>query len=76
MNTDASQVSWDFIRTCHGSPARFAIVPIQDLFCQGSEYRMNIPGVADGNWSYRFRKELLTGDIAKRLYDITKLFGR
>ena len=76
MNTDASQVSWDFIRTCHGAPARFAIVPIQDLFCQGSECRMNIPGVADGNWSYRFRKELLTGDIARRLYDITKLYGR
>lgn len=76
MNTDASQVSWDFIRTCFGSPAKYAIVPIQDLFCQGSEYRMNVPGVAEGNWSYRIKKELLSSDAAKRLYDITKLYGR
>lgn len=76
MNTDGSQISWDFIRTCFGSPARYAIVPIQDLFCQDSNYRMNVPGVADGNWSYRFRKDLLTPDIAARLRDMTRLFGR
>ena len=76
MNTDASQVSWDFIRTCFGSPARFAIIPVQDLFCQGSDCRMNTPGKADGNWAYRMKKELLTSDVAKRLYDVTKLYGR
>ena len=76
MNTDASQVSWDFIRTCFGSPARFAIIPVQDLFCQGSDCRMNTPGKADGNWTYRMKKELLTSDVAKRLYDVTKLYGR
>ena len=76
MNTDGSQISWDFIRTCLGSPARFAIAPVQDLFCQGSEYRMNTPGVAEGNWAYRFREELLTQSIAERLRDMTHLFGR
>ena len=76
MNTDASQVSCDFIRTCFGSPARFAIIPVQDLFCQGSDCRMNTPGKADGNWAYRMKKELLTSDVAKRLYDVTKLYGR
>ena len=76
MNTDGSQISWDFIRTCFGSPARIAIAPVQDLLCQGSEYRMNIPGVADGNWAYRVGKDLLTSDIATRLRDITHLYGR
>ena len=76
MNTDGSQISWDFIRTCFGTPARFALIPIQDLFCQGSEYRMNTPGKAKGNWTYRVKKELLTSDVAKRLYDVTKLYGR
>lgn len=76
MNTDGSQISWDFIRTCFGSPARIAIVPVQDLLCQGSEYRMNVPGVADGNWAYRIKDGLLTSDIAKRLRDITRLYGR
>lgn len=76
MNTDASQVSWDFIRTCFGTPAKLAIVPIQDLFCQGSEYRMNVPGVSEGNWSYRVKADLMNSDVAKRLYDVTKLYGR
>jgi 4-alpha-glucanotransferase len=76
MNTDGSQISWDFIRTCLGSPARFAIAPIQDLLCQGSESRMNTPGVAEGNWTYRFRSGLLTSDIAGRLREMTHLFGR
>ena len=76
MNTDASQVSWDFIRTCFGSVARYAIVPVQDLLCQGSEYRMNIPGVAHGNWAYRLKKGILNDDISARLRDITRLYGR
>ncbi|MDO5146970.1 MAG: 4-alpha-glucanotransferase [Eubacteriales bacterium] len=76
MNTDGSQISWDFIRTCFGSPARIAIAPVQDLLCQGSEFRMNIPGVAEGNWAYRIKKGQLTPDIAERLRDITQLYGR
>lgn len=76
MNTDASQVSWDFIRTCFGSVAKYAIVPVQDLLCQGSDCRMNIPGLADGNWGYRVKKGMLNKDIAARLYDVTKLYGR
>ena len=76
MNTDASQISWDFIRTCFGTPAKMAIVPVQDLFCQDSKYRMNVPGVATGNWAYRVKKEYFTHDVAKRLLDITRLYGR
>ncbi len=76
MNTDASQVSWDFIRTCFGSVARYAVIPVQDLLCQDSRYRMNIPGVAEGNWGYRVKKGLLTEDIARRLGEITRLYGR
>ncbi len=76
MNTDASSIHWDFIRTCYGTPARIAIVPIQDIFGQGSECRMNIPGVAKGNWSYRAKKELFTDEIAEHLRSLTELFGR
>ena len=37
---------------------------------------MNTPRKAEGNWAYRVKKELLTSDVAKRLYDVTKLYGR
>ena len=77
MNTDGSSIHWDFIRTCFGCPARIAIVPIQDVFGQGEEYRMNIPGVAEDNWAYRARKELFEQDwICDYLNIVTRLYGR
>ncbi len=35
------------------SQAALAIAPLQDLLNLGSESRMNVPGRADGNWSWR-----------------------
>ncbi len=56
MNTDASSVSWDFIRICLGTIARYAIFPVQDLLKVGSDCRMNTPGTAEHNWEWRFRE--------------------
>lgn len=76
MNTDASAIHWDFIRTCFGTPARMAIVPVQDLFGQGSECRMNIPGVAEGNWAYRVKEGYFNENLAAHLRSVTRLYGR
>lgn len=76
MNTDGSSIHWDFIRTCFGSPANMAIVPIQDIFGQGTEYRMNVPGVALGNWGYRFQSEQLNDGLADYVKQLSILYGR
>ena len=76
MNTDASIVSWDFIRTCLGTIAKYAIFPVQDLLKLGSEHRMNTPGTATGNWEFRYRSGLLDEGMAKGLKQMTELFGR
>ncbi|MDO4260752.1 MAG: 4-alpha-glucanotransferase [Eubacteriales bacterium] len=76
MNTDASSVSWDFIRTCLGTIAKYAIFPVQDLLKLGSEARMNIPGTPSGNWEFRFRAGLLDQGMAAGLKQMTELFGR
>lgn len=76
MNTDGSQIHWDFIRTCYGSIAQKAIVPIQDIFGQDSSFRMNVPGVPDGNWGYRFSQDLLTSDLSSRLLTLVQRYGR
>lgn len=76
MNTDGKQIHWDFIRTCYSTVAEKAIVPIQDLFGQDETYRMNVPGIALGNWSYRFTEELLTEELTSHLLFLTKLCGR
>jgi 4-alpha-glucanotransferase len=49
---------------------------MQDLLGLGSEARMNIPSTIGGNWKWRVKKEYLTRDLAKNIYDITKLYGR
>lgn len=42
------------IRLAVESPAGMAIIPIQDIMELGSEARMNTPGVAFGNWQWKF----------------------
>lgn len=76
MNTDASSISWDFIRTCMGTIARYAIFPVQDILKLGGEARMNVPGVADGNWAWRYREGDLNSGMAYGLRQMAELFGR
>lgn len=79
MNTDGGLISWDFIRTCLGTVAKYAIFPLQDVLGAGSEGRMNTPGVSGEqihNWAWRYKKEDLTEGLAKELARITRLYGR
>lgn len=76
LNTNANDISWDFIRACFGTVAHTAIIPIQDILSEGSEARMNRPGIATGNWQYRFTADQLTPELAQKLKDITLLYGR
>ena len=76
MNTDGNQVHWDFIRTALGTIASIAVFPLQDVLGLGKEGRMNNPGVAFGNWAWRYRRDDLTTQLAESLAEITKLYGR
>ncbi len=48
-----------FLRAIFASVSDLAIIPIQDFLMYGSDTRINTPGVAKGNWSYRVTKEQL-----------------
>lgn len=76
MNTDGSSVHFDFIRTCLGTIATYAIFPLQDALGIGNEGRMNCPGVAMDNWSWRYKKETLTDELAEKLLELSHLYGR
>jgi 4-alpha-glucanotransferase len=73
---DADEPHWALIRLAHASRARVAIVPMQDVLGLGSDARMNTPGSAHGNWSWRVREGQLTRARAKRLRDETAAAGR
>jgi len=76
MNTDASSIHWDFLRTCLGTIATYAIIPMQDILGLGEEGRMNVPGVAQNNWGWRYRKEDISDGLAEGLKMATQLYGR
>lgn len=70
---------WDFIRACYRSPASLAVITMQDLLNKGSEGRMNAPGVAQGNWQWRYSLEdieFLSREVSGYLMDLGHLYGR
>ena len=77
LNIHAGElVSQSFIRACLSSVAAYAIFPLQDLLNCGKDGRMNVPGVAGGNWDWRFEDGLLTEELAGRLKELSLLYGR
>jgi 4-alpha-glucanotransferase len=68
--------AWDLIRFAWGSVSTLAIAPLQDLLSMGSEARMNRPGIATGNWKWRFRLDQFRPDVIQRLAELTTLYNR
>ena len=73
---DGHEIEWDMIRVALESPARMAIIPMQDLLGLGSEARMNMPSEPDGNWEWRMPEGALTVERAERLRRLAEQSGR
>ena len=64
------------IRAAMGSVGRLAILPVQDILGLGSEARLNTPGTAVGNWSWRMAPGALTPELGRRHALLNRLYGR
>lgn len=53
------------------SNAALAMAPLQDLLALGKEARMNVPGLAQGNWRWRCTEDLLNSSAFRWLSDLT-----
>jgi 4-alpha-glucanotransferase len=73
---DPRDPAWGLIELALSSRAALAVTPAQDVLGLGSEARMNRPGTASGNWSWRLRRGQLTDELAARLRDATEASGR
>jgi 4-alpha-glucanotransferase len=73
---DPREPSWGLIDLAYSSRAALAIVPAQDVLGLGSDARMNRPGVASGNWSWRLERGALKPALAKRLGRLGEQYGR
>jgi 4-alpha-glucanotransferase len=63
----ADDVSFSLIRAAYTSVAVLAVSPAQDVLDLGSEARMNVPGIATGNWCWRASSDAFTPELAHRL---------
>ena len=70
------EIWWSLIRLAFSSPARLAMLQVQDVLGLGSEARMNIPGRATGSWRWRMGPGALTAEHARRLRAATEEAGR
>ena len=64
------------IRVTLGSVAQLAVIPVQDLLRLGPEARMNTPGTAVGNWSWKLPADLLTPGLAQECRLMNQVYGR
>ena len=62
------KLMWELLK----SPADTVIIPLWDVLGLGNEARINTPGVADGNWSWRMNKAMLTDEIKNMMRNMTQ----
>lgn len=61
------EMPWPLIRTALQSPARLAVIPMQDALGLDGRHRMNTPGTSEGNWHWRFSWQHVPPDRAVEL---------
>jgi 4-alpha-glucanotransferase len=71
-----AEIHWAMIRLATSSIAANVVFPLQDLLGLGSEARMNVPGRADGNWSWRYQADALDDRLKERFAAMTVTYGR
>lgn len=76
LDSDGSEIHWDFIRAVWASVADTAIAPMQDVLGLGNEARMNLPASDSGNWSWRLEDEAITNEVVTKLKELTEIYGR
>lgn len=70
---DAADV---LIRLTLASVADLAIIPMQDYLGLDGEGRMNMPGVAGGNWGWRLPAGVQTEALSARMRTLAHIYGR
>ena len=67
---------WQCIAAVMASASNTAIFPVQDILGLYASARMNVPGLAQGNWTWRLRDDQLTDTVGSELRAVTAQTGR
>lgn len=74
--TDWGKASPILIREVFRSVSNLAIIPVQDFLMYGSDCRINKPGIAEGNWSYRVTRDQLMNADRQFFKDLNRIYKR
>ena len=67
---------WGILRMGQLSPARLFVAAMQDYLGLGADCRMNTPGITLGNWRWRALPGEIDRPLARRIYELTRMYGR
>ena len=67
---------WGFIRTGLATGSDLFITQMQDILELGPDCRMNTPGTASGNWTWRMLPDAADKVLAKKLREYTNTYRR
>jgi 4-alpha-glucanotransferase len=76
LKTDGPAVCRDLAGLALRAPAKWAILPMQDVLGLGGEARMNMPGTTQGNWGWRYTEDMITKETIQWLKAATSATGR
>jgi 4-alpha-glucanotransferase len=72
----SDEVTPALLRLAWSSTAALALAPLQDLLNLSSDARMNVPGTAEGNWSWRCTPDMLAEPSFQGLRELTETCSR
>lgn len=72
----AENIRLALLRAGQGSAAELFVAQMQDYLGLGSESRINVPGVAEGNWLWRMLPGQATAELAEEIRVMTSIYGR
>lgn len=72
----AEEMRLALLRAGQGSVAELFVAQMQDYLGLGSESRINVPGVAEGNWRWRLLPGQTSAALAEEVRAMTATYGR
>ncbi|MBN2805120.1 MAG: 4-alpha-glucanotransferase [Prolixibacteraceae bacterium] len=76
VSARGQQLYQRLIEMTWASTASLAMVPMQDVLGLNGHSRMNIPGTATGNWTWRYRKTALKSDRLAFFKRLNTIYNR
>lgn len=72
LRSDGTATHRDLAELALRAPAKWAVLPLQDVLGLCGEARMNLPGTTQGNWGWRFSGDMISPETVRWLKDAAR----